>query len=70
MSVIITEAVDPAVSLKSPQLKGPHSLPRLAQIAGLQGRFSCLPCQWGAEAGLGDDGLGYGRLGNDSLRYG
>lgn len=32
MSVIITKGVEPAVSVKSPRLKGPHPLPRLAQI--------------------------------------
>lgn len=60
VSVIVTKGVEPAVWLKSPQLKGPHSLPRLAQIERLQGLLSCLPCQWDTEGWLRRDGLSYG----------
>lgn len=56
----LSKGVEPAVSLKSPQLKGPHSLPRLAQIEWLQGLLSCVPCQWGTEGWLRSDGRSYG----------
>lgn len=60
MSVIITKGVEPAVSLNSPWLKGPHGLPRLAQIEWLHCWHSCSPCQQGTEGGLGNYGLSYG----------
>lgn len=60
MPVIITKGVEPAVSLKSPWLKGPHGLPRLAQIEWLHCWHRCLPCQQGTEGRWGNYGLSYG----------